>query len=59
MFYCENTKEYVFKQGDKASSYFLIGYFFYIVLNSILNNNFIDTGECEIYIDNVLKKTLK
>lgn len=24
MFYCENTSEYVFKQEDKASSYFII-----------------------------------
>lgn len=24
MFYCENTSDFVFKEGDKASSYFII-----------------------------------
>lgn len=24
MFYCENSEDFVFKEGDKASSYFII-----------------------------------
>lgn len=43
MFYCNiKDQEFVFKQGDKASSYFLI-----------------ERGQCQIIINDEVKKTLK
>lgn len=34
MYYCENNSEFVFKQGDQASTYFIIG-------NNSLTNHFL------------------
>jgi cGMP-dependent protein kinase len=49
MFYCENSNDFVFKQGDKASSYFIIG-------NK--GSQFSDKGECEIIINDEVKKRI-
>jgi cGMP-dependent protein kinase len=51
MFFCENTEEYVFKYGDQASTYFIIG------INFNFNN--IVRGVCEVIIDDKIVRTLK
>ncbi len=55
MFYCTvNDGEFVFKQGDKASTYFLIGSHSYFIFIFSL-----ERGQCQIIINNEIKKTLK